>query len=731
MSLRNAVDSIEVTKRRIHMNCHVPFVMAILRISDYLQIQSTRAPGQLLALKSLSSPISRGEWKKHASVREIHQAHDDPESIFVDCEPESASIFVDMRRLFTDIQQELDGCWAVIGEVYGRVSALSGLGITVRRIRSNIDNPADFQRLRHPPYIPKEFRFRTASTELMDLLIAPLYGNKPEIGIRELIQNSVDACLERDELIRRGIFSLPEGSDEDVIVTIDKTNDGASKIIIEDFGVGMTIDVIEKYFLNIGASFRSSDLWRRSFEIEGHSTIHRTGRFGIGVLAAFLLGPRIKVTTRHISEPDDSGISFSCEQGDEIIELSPCEFHHGTKIEIDISTQTESNLLPSSYKIQNWDWYCLNSPTVKRQIITKESIKQLDQRITMPACDADLASTPWRRVTVPGYDDIMWTYSYPGIQYYERLVTCNGILIERSYYRRIPPISGDLHAINASPPTLAIFDPDGRLPLNLQRSSISGDISDISAALAADISIYFSTRLAEKFRSLPPGVNRDLVSLTIEPDVPGLNHLDSPSTSLAVACILPNGVVPTDLDLLSEVAPPQLIIDPTNIQAGRGAFNSIQVRNSGIAYIAVDAVTATKRSRTAFLRSCLGGTDINYRSVSAISILPAIGRRILIRKADVKELVSPGNVPRTLWAGLVIEQDLGEWCVWAGGDVQPTQINFSDLASNLSQTGSFGVVLLDLDWKKRPTKIESIQPSTFSRSWREIVRSAVLIQTIG
>lgn len=732
LGLRAAVDAIEPAKRRVHMGCRVPFVMATLRVADYLQIQSARAPGQLLALKSLSSPISRGEWKKHASVREIHQAHDDPESIFVDCEPESAHTFVGMRRLLSDIQQEMDGCWAVIGEVYGRVSALAGLGLAVRRIRSNIDDPGEFQRLRRPSYIPREFRFRTASAELMDLLVAPLYGDRPEVGVRELVQNSVDACLERDELARRGVIDKPEASDEDVMVTFEVFEDQPSKIVVEDFGVGMTPDVVDRYFLNIGASFRSSDLWRRSFEVDGHSTIHRTGRFGIGVLAAFLLGNKIRVTTRHISAAKDAGVSFTCEQGDDVIALVPCDFHHGTRIEIHISKKVEKELLRSmSYGRQSWDWYCLEEPKVERRLVTRQGIKQLDQSLVVPSCDAELSSTAWRRVNVDGYDDVMWSYTAPATRSYSRTLTCNGILIDRGYHGLNVSVSGILGAINASRPSVSVFDPDGRFPLNLQRDRISGNALDVSSALGDDIAIFFSLKLAEKFRSLPAGISKELVAAAIDPEIPGLNEGDGPRTALATACILSNGVVPTELDLLAEVAPPQLLVDPTNLQAGRGAFNSIEVKESGIAYLAVDAVTSTKRSRSAFLRGCLGDSDINYRSTGAISRLPIIGLRILVRKADVDELVSPGNVPRSMWAQLTLEWTIDDWCLWTLGNVRTTSLDFARLTSSLSKTNSFGIVLLDLDWSKIELGSSPLQPSAFSKGWREVVRSAVLSQSMA
>lgn len=724
LNLRTAVDALEPTKRRVHMGCHVPFVMAILRISDYLQIHSARAPGQLLAIKALSSPVSRGEWKKHESVKEIHQAHDDPESIFVDCEPDTAQTFVGMKRLLADIQRELDGCWAVVGESYGRVHPLSGLGLTVRRIRSNIDNPLEFQRTRRPSYVPQEFKFRTASAELMDLLVAPLYGDKPGIGVRELVQNSVDACLERNELIRRGMCEKSTDVDDDVVVTLESIDGNTPRLIVEDYGVGMSTEIVDKYFLNIGASFRSSDLWRNSYEVDGHSTIHRTGRFGIGVLAAFLLGRTIHVSTRHILDTETDGVSFTCTQGDDIIAVTPCPFHHGTRIEIELSGKAHKSLLNGhSYTQQNWDWYCLERPRVKRRVLQKQGTRPLHQRVTVPACDSDLSGTPWRRVNVSGYDDIIWSYARPG-RHVHRAITCNGILVDHAYIPGGITISGSLRALNADSPSIVVFDPDGRFPLNLQRNQIAGDMSDITSALAIDIAKLFSEKLAERFRTLPAGITKDLVSTTVDPDIAGLNQESNPKTVLAAACIFPNGIVPTELELLSEVAPAQLLIDPTNMSAGRGAFNSEEIQRSGIPYLAVDAVSATKRSRSTFLRGSLGDTEINYRSIGAISRLPIVGRRLLIKQVDIAELVTPGNVPRGLWSRLQLVREFGDWSLWAQGDIKPVSIDFETLSVDLSRNGGFGVLVLDLDWKQYSPSLE--ENSAFTKSWKEIVRGAML-----
>ena len=50
----------------------------------------------------------------------------------------------------------------------------------------------------------------------------------------------------------------------------------------------------------------------------------RAGRFGVGVFAAFLLGPQIAVVTRHVTAAEDQGLEFVASLEDEHIQLRRC-----------------------------------------------------------------------------------------------------------------------------------------------------------------------------------------------------------------------------------------------------------------------------------------------------------------------------------------------------------------------------------------------------------------------
>jgi molecular chaperone HtpG len=245
------------------------------------------------------------------------------------------------------MQDEIDAAWAVLGEVYGRFGPLGGLGLTLRRVRSDLDDPKFAQSV---PYVPAEVAFDSAGTELLKLLIQPLYGDHPEIGIRELLQNAVDACRELEDYRLQGAAALKQGEltvqDGDVVISLEDKGTEGRWLDVSDRGVGMTLEVLREYFLKAGASFRRSDAWRKVHETqEGRSRVLRSGRFGVGVLAAFLVGDELEVSTRHLTAAGDAGLTFKATIDTEAIDLMLCSRPVGTTIRIRISDENIWNQL--------------------------------------------------------------------------------------------------------------------------------------------------------------------------------------------------------------------------------------------------------------------------------------------------------------------------------------------------------------------------------------------------
>ncbi|MCA9830996.1 MAG: ATP-binding protein, partial [Dehalococcoidia bacterium] len=335
------------------------------------------------------------------------------------------------------MQGELDNSWAVLGEIYGGDAKLRELGLTIRRVRSTLD---DADRLgARAKYVPVRAKFRTGD-ELLKLLVGPLYDDNPNIGVRELIQNAVDACREMEDVLaqRRHPVARPNlRRDADVVVFLEELEDGTGCLTVEDNGIGMTPRIICDYFLTAGASFRNCEAWHKQHDDEtGTPRVLRSGRFGIGVLAAFLLGNEIHVSTRHVDE--ERGVAFSCRLEDPEVELRWTDRPVGTTIQIQIGNSRVVDRLVGDGDTPgvDWDWYGLERPRLARgmllrrtrvpnrhnpsPILTGES--WLAPAVSLPSPGSELPAK-WRRINYPEFDDLHWTWELPWA------MACNGILI--------------------------------------------------------------------------------------------------------------------------------------------------------------------------------------------------------------------------------------------------------------------------------------------------------------
>ena len=728
LDLRNAVDKLEKNKKRIHHNTHVPFIMLVLRISDYIQIHAERAPNQLLSIKSLISPISRGEWKKHNSIIEINQAHDDPDAIFIDAEPEDALIFKSLTALFEDIQRELDLSWSVLGEIYGRFKPLNKLGITIRRIRSTLDNIEDFLATKKPRYIPKVLEFRTADSEMMELLIAPLYGDAPEIGIRELMQNAVDACIELKDLCSKNLVSLEDGNNEGVSITVIDNGSNGGEVVIEDNGVGMTLEVVENYFLNIGASFRNSDNWKKEHETDGHSNVHRTGRFGIGLLAAYLLGNEIRVETRSVHEKSCSGLIFNCKKGGGPITILNIEKDIGTKISITINEEVKDYLIDNAKK---WDWFSLESPKLERKIVSDDNdTVVLKQSRIVPENGSDVTNGKWRCIKAQGFDDIFWTYETVMRGYIgsgNRNLICNGVIVSSYLYLDDLNVSKKMRTIVVTIPSIVVFDQDGRLPINLERSGLVGKTVPFMEELTKDVSIYIAEKMIEHGSGINMSISSSKISELLKMSIKGLDGNSYLCNDDACKFIVHNEyLLPMDFDLIVQEKPESLYVDAANIVSGQGAWGSEEFKKLCTYYLVVDNITGTKNSRSSWVRRYFEFNKTTYNTEAGFSLLPIIGKRILIKKSDASDIVSSGYVPKTFWRSLVKEWENDRWSLLSLGETKKLDADVGKLCEELDETSSFGFVIYYFDWENNVEKENGADVSQFANAWLKLTGQTML-----
>ena len=330
--------------RRRYRDMHPTYLMAVLRLADYLQIHRARADPSIPPLRSISSSASKKEWRKHGATFFEMQVRADAEALEVEVEPDNAHTFLAFKKLFDDIQHEMDATWAVLGEVYGRFDEMPRT-LNFRRLRSNLEDKNRFAA--SVDYVPAPFCL-APSPRLLPHLVGPLYNHNPSFGYRELLQNAVDAVRERAVLQPDGEYGVE--------ISLE-TRQEPARLVVADQGIGMTPETIQSYYLNAGSSICTSTEWQAQFHGSG---VLRVGRFGIGALASFLLADNLKITTRHLAAAE--ALQFSCRLEGGNIEVRRVEgFDIGTEVVLEPLTSDTVAVLRSAIG----SWYSSEQPIVR------------------------------------------------------------------------------------------------------------------------------------------------------------------------------------------------------------------------------------------------------------------------------------------------------------------------------------------------------------------------------
>jgi molecular chaperone HtpG len=134
--------------------------------------------------------------------------------------------------------------------------------------------------------------FKVDLRGVVDLLARHLYSG-PDVYLRELLQNAVDALTARRML-------QPDVTGSVVIEPLGVVEPGVFRV--HDDGIGLTLDEVETFLATIGRSSKRDQLDMARTEF--------LGRFGIGLLSAFLVSDEIRLLTRSARTPDAPTIEW-------------------------------------------------------------------------------------------------------------------------------------------------------------------------------------------------------------------------------------------------------------------------------------------------------------------------------------------------------------------------------------------------------------------------------------
>lgn len=203
-------------------------------------------------------------------------------------------------------------------------------------------------------------------TENIFPIIKKFLYSDHEIFLRELVANAVDANLKLKTLSQLGEY----GGNIDnlkVEVSFDKE---AKTITVEDTGLGMSADEVEKYINQI--AFSGAEEFVQKYKDKAEPGV--IGHFGLGFYSAFMVSNKVEIFTKSHNE-DAPAVHWTCD-GSVNYSIEETEKEsRGTKIVLHVESDSEEFLDENRLK-GILDKYCKFLPVDIIFGTTKEKIKE-------------------------------------------------------------------------------------------------------------------------------------------------------------------------------------------------------------------------------------------------------------------------------------------------------------------------------------------------------------------
>ena len=281
----------------------LPLIGVILRLSDILDFDAKRTPTILYSHLYVRNPVSIKEWNKH---RTIENWEINSELIQFSAKCTHPAIEASIHEFCDLIDHELSVCNNLVS-ILNDFNRSKARNIPVKfPFKVNRDKIETKKNIYNKPiYTYRDTKFNLSKRQVIDLLMGTkLYGN-PEVALRELLQNSIDACLLRQaqEIKWKNLY-VPE-------ITVRFYSEGKDEILeVIDNGTGMDQYIIDNYYSKVGSSFyESTDFY--NLKSESNADFKPISRFGIGILSCFMVADTLIVDTRRKIGAHDSSPSIN------------------------------------------------------------------------------------------------------------------------------------------------------------------------------------------------------------------------------------------------------------------------------------------------------------------------------------------------------------------------------------------------------------------------------------
>ena len=275
-----------------HFEINSQYIAVLLRIADYLDIDEQRAP---LYLYKYLQPKEFGnlEWKQHFVIENFDKVVMNEKTglkeIIFQGTSQEPSVHRKLLKYFDSINGELRNAVSLCERFVGSKYLLPLKTSVINKIQTK-----DFSF--------SDLRLSLDYNAVTNLLMGEhIYGDK-KYGLRELMQNSIDACKTMEESSLQMEEFRYQSYQPFISIVLDKDR---RQVVLMDNGSGMSIEILKKYFLNVGVSYYASD----DYLLQGRN-YSPIGHYGIGFLACFMLSDRVEVKTVFYKDHKMNRISF-------------------------------------------------------------------------------------------------------------------------------------------------------------------------------------------------------------------------------------------------------------------------------------------------------------------------------------------------------------------------------------------------------------------------------------
>ncbi len=316
----------------IHFPVNLQYCAVLLRLADLIDLDPDRTPKVLKEFifsdinprMSGNDPIKKSqklsadEWAKHRSVLGYKIS---PEEIRIEAKCSHPAIQRGLIEWCEYFNSERRDCRLLVKDNVKEITDKYHLDL-VNEIRSDYIKSDD-------SYIYSDFKFQLDYDRIVNMLMGTELWGDDNVVIRELLQNSVDACNYRKALcIKANVIYNPE-----IVFSIHYDHEnGKTELSCSDNGIGMNQHIIQNYLMYVGRSYYTSNEFKSK-----NLAIYPISKFGLGIMSYFMITNKVRIETQYMGDAHTKHEPLSVEidsQGKYVVVRKLKEYREGTKVSL-------------------------------------------------------------------------------------------------------------------------------------------------------------------------------------------------------------------------------------------------------------------------------------------------------------------------------------------------------------------------------------------------------------